>query len=40
MDDAPTRNILVADLNQEGKPDIIESNSDEENIYKFNRLTN
>ena len=38
LDDGSTRNILGTDLNQDGKPDIIESNSHEKNIYYFNRL--
>jgi hypothetical protein len=32
-----TYDILVNDLNGDDKPDIIESNSDEHNIYYFNK---
>jgi hypothetical protein len=32
-----TYDILTADLNGDGRPDIVESNSDEVNNYYFNR---
>jgi len=35
-----TYDIKITDLNNDGRPDIIESNSDERNIYYFNKLTN
>ena len=34
-----TYDIMVFDLNGDRKLDIIESNSDEQNIYYFNRFT-
>ena len=34
-----TYDIMVFDLNGDGKLDIIESNSDEQNLYYFNRFT-
>jgi hypothetical protein len=33
-----TYDIITADLNGDGRPDIIESNSDELNVYYFNTL--
>jgi hypothetical protein len=32
-----TYDILINDLNADGKPEIIESNSDEKNFYYINR---
>ena len=34
-----TYDVMVFDLNGDGKLDVIESNSDEQNIYYFNRFT-